>query len=63
MSRAKVTKGYNLVQGTGEGANVVPVSVKTDTEEYFKKLIRDYRRLGKLDSRAVKIVPVVPLFS
>ena len=63
MSRGKVTKGYNLVQGTGEGANVIPVSVKTDTEEYFKKLIHDYRRLGKLDSRKVEIIPVTPLFS
>ena len=58
----RTTKSFNLVQGTGRGANVIPVTVKTTTKAYFDRLINDYRRLGKLDSRAVDIVPVVPQF-
>ena len=54
---------YNIEQGTGNNKIVVPISTKTTTENYFKKLIADYRRIGVLDSRAVQIVPVVPQFS
>ena len=63
MASNKTTKSFNLVQGCGEGKTVVPVTVKTTTPAYFKRLIADYRRLGRLDSRAVEIVPVVPQFS
>ena len=60
---AKTLKHFNLVQGSGENTNVVPVTTKTTTENYFKKLIADYRRIGRLDSREVEIVPVRPQFS
>lgn len=60
---AKSVKLYNLEQGSGDNITVVPVSVKTTTPEYFRKLIRDYRRRGDLDSREVRIVPVIPLFN
>lgn len=60
---AKVTKSYNLEQGCGSGKTVIPVTTKTTTKAYFRRLIADYRRLGKLDSRPVNIVEVVSLFS
>ena len=60
---AKQAKLYNLEQGTGDNKKVVPVSTKTTTQAYFKRLVEDYRAIGVLDSRDVKIVPVVPLFS
>ena len=60
---AKATKSYNLEQGSGKGKTVIPVTVKTTSPAYFERLIADYRRLGKLDSRAVIVVPVVPQFS
>jgi len=60
---AKQQKHYNLEQGEGDNMNVIPVTTKTTTEAYFKRLISDYRRLGELDSRPVTIVEVIPLFS
>ena len=56
---AKQVKQINLVQGK----TVVPVSTKTTSNRYIKKLIDDYRRLGVFKSGEVEIVPVVPLFS
>ena len=57
-NRNKEVKSFNLVQGD----TVIPVSVKTTTEKYFAKLIRDYRKLNKLSLGRVDIVPVVPQF-
>lgn len=57
---AKSVKLYNLEQGE----KVIPVSVKTTTPEYFRKLIRDYQNRKELNSRdEVRVVPVTPLFN
>lgn len=50
---AKQVKYFYLVQGN----HSLLVRVKTTTEEYFGKLIEDYRRLGKLDAGFVDVVP------
>lgn len=55
---AKRTQAINLVQGK----TVIPVSVKTTTEDYLRKLVNDYRRLGKLTGGNVEIVFVKPQF-
>ena len=60
---ARPMQYVNFEQGEGENANVVCVRVKTTTKRYLDKLIKDYRNSGDLDNRAVKIVPVKPLFS
>jgi len=55
---AKRLQEINLVQGD----KIIPVSVKTTTENYLRKLVNDYRRLGKLTGGNVEIVFVKPQF-
>lgn len=50
---AKQVKYFYLVQGN----HFLLVRVKTTTEDYFNRLIDDYRRLGKLDNGSVDVVP------
>ncbi len=60
---AKHVQLFNLEQGNGDNKVIIPVSTKTTTKGYFQRLIEDYRNLRVLDSREVKIVPVIPQFS
>lgn len=52
---AKQVKYFDLVEV--ETGRVIPITTKTTTENYFKKLIEDYWRLGKFDSTNVAVVP------
>lgn len=51
----KAVKYFDLVEvATGK---TIPITTKTTTENYFKRLIEDYWRLGKFDSTNVAVVP------
>jgi hypothetical protein len=52
---AKQVKYYNLVEV--ETGKTIMITTKTTTDNYFKKLINDYFRLGKFDSTNVAYVP------
>ena len=52
---AKQVKYFKLTElATGK---VIEVRVKTTTDNYFKKLIEDYWRLGEFESTNVAVTP------
>lgn len=52
---AKEVKYYDLIEV--ETGKTISITTKTTSENYFKRLIEDYWRLGKFDSTNVVAVP------
>ncbi len=52
---AKAVRYFNLTEVTT--GKTIMITTKTTTEEYFKRLINDYFRLGKFDSTNVAVIP------